>query len=364
MGTAGLEGLLQRRIRERDEYLSASMAEIVALGKRVNRGEATVEEYRRRAAEVEAKTGSLNSEIEGIQTQLGISRSGKHISYLTLEDKGPPSIIPGLLALAFLAALLYAASYLYLHSMCVPVDISYRAPKMISLLQLVEDKSPTDYQMICAHVDRIGYLTSGSSMASGSELLMSDSHLDYYLDDRMTAGILVHEACHNMMHSIIGGFAGLEEKDVERPCERMRYLFLLKSGYYPDYPAMQEALAMERYGRDDLFYTSGIPSALLPFQKDKIYKYDAKAEPYCLKTRLTASESQGGKGRGVTITNAGNTTVHCGFIELISDGLEYPLGCGELEPGESYMTGADFALKPDAKYTVRVSGCKGSVEHL
>jgi len=365
MGVPGLEGLLQRRVRERDEYMSASMAEIVALGKKVKRGEATVEDYQRKAAEVEAQSGSLNAEIEGIQAQLGISRSGKHISYSMLDDKGQPSMIPGLLIIAFLVALLYAASYLYTNSMCVPVELSHRAPKLLSLLALVRDKSPTDYRMLCKYTTGIDYLnTDGMSWAQLGRIQLSAGTMDYFKDDRQTAGILVHEGCHNMMYSIIGGFGGLQEKDVERPCERMRYLFLLRSGYYSDYQAMQDALALERYGREDLFYTSGIPAVLMPFQQNKVYKNSPRAEPYCRRTRLTVSESQAGKGRGATISNSGNSTVHCGFIELTSDGVEYPLGCGELKPGESYMTGADFALKPDVKFTFRVSGCPDSVENL
>jgi hypothetical protein len=211
--------------------------------------------------------------------------------------------------------------------------------------------------MLCRYSQRVEYVYQGVSTASVNNVITIDTRL---LDDKddLPASVLVHEGCHNMMRAILGGRRGLSENDVERPCERMQYMFLYRSGYYKTYLDMVSALKSESYGRDRLFTTDKIPLALRSEANFQIYKNDASPESFCSQTKLHVKENEMKDDRiSLTFTNAGSTTMHCGLVELMVNDKEYPLDCFELAPGKSYTTDPQMGIVLWDKYMVRQIGC-------
>lgn len=270
-----------------------------------------------------------------------------------------------MLYLAFLLILVVLLLYIWSHhTHCVPVGLSTKTERILYLLFLIQEKSPQDYEMICKYVGEIDYKPGGGSFARqdririSSDFVLKSGTLD---EEIFRASVIVHEGCHAMMIGIMGGHSGMTEQEVERPCVRMQYLFMYRANYYKSYQDMQLGLSQESYGKERLHYTPGIPSALKPYWEDRIYRYSGNIEPYCGETVITAEKINKGGEFDLRITNSGNTTVHCGFLDLQVDGMEYPLDCSELKPEESYTTGKNFRIGSEQKVSLDIPGCDGVV---
>lgn len=263
----------------------------------------------------------------------------------------------------FLFIIIGILLHFYLNSYCIGVPMTMKAPDILDLMGLIKDKSPGDYEMICKYSKGIDYIGDATPQSHGGNIMISDAYLGYSengdkteKDDRVLAGYVIHEACHNMMYQIMGGYSKNRENDVERPCERMRYMFLYRVGYYKSYADMVNALAGEEYGKKPLNPT-GMNSAFRQISEDPIYKYGS-LEQYCEKTSLiTEKIKDSPQGYHVTLKNAGETDINCGTIEFLVNGVEYPLNCFDLSPGQTYQTGEDFTLKNTDIYSARIAGC-------
>jgi len=150
-----------------------------------------------------------------------------------------------------------ALLYVYLHLHCISVPLTVKAPDIIALLDLIKAESPGDYDMLCRYSTGMDYVGGLKAMSHGGRIMVSNSLLGYNDDggkteknDKILAGNLAHEGCHNMMHSIMGGYGKNYWADVERPCVRMQYMFMYREGYYKTYSEMINALAKEQYGKN------------------------------------------------------------------------------------------------------------------
>jgi hypothetical protein len=255
--------------------------------------------------------------------------------------------------------------YVYLNSHCVSAPITVKAPDILALLDLIRDESPGDYEMICKYSTGIEYVGGAKAMSHSNKIMVSDANIGYNengekieKNDKILAGNIIHEACHNMMYGVMGGYGKTPERDVERPCERMRYMFMYREGYFKSYSEMINALSREEYGKKPL-QTSTISAVFRQTDTDKYYKagfLSAYCEKVSLKTERTSVTPQDYR---LTFENAGSVNIHCGTIELLVNEVEYPLDCFDLAPGEKYQTGKDFKLTTGDVYSVRIVGCQG-----
>jgi len=67
--------------------------------------------------------------------------------------------------------------------------------------------------MLCRYSTGMDYVGGLKAMSHGGRIMVSNSLLGYNDDggkteknDKILAGNLAHEGCHNMMHSIMGGY--------------------------------------------------------------------------------------------------------------------------------------------------------------
>ena len=253
--------------------------------------------------------------------------------------------------------------YFYLNSHCVSVPVTIKAPDILALLDIIKDKSPGDYGMLCEYSTGIDYVGGAKAMSHSNRIMLSDSSLGYNengdkveKNDKILAGNIIHEACHDMMYGVMGGYGKNTENDVERPCERMRYMFMYRVGYYKSYSEMVNALAGEEYGTKPL-ETSGISAIFRQTDSDKSYKYGF-LDAYCKKINLKTERVNENTGDyKLSFQNTGDVNIHCGTIELLVNGLEYPLDCFDLAPGQKYQTGKDFTLRAGDVYSVTITGC-------
>jgi hypothetical protein len=254
--------------------------------------------------------------------------------------------------------------YFYLNSHCVSAPITVKAPDILALMDILKAESPGDYEMLCKYSSEgIDYVGGAKAMSHSNRVMLSDSSLGYNSNgekieknDMVLAGNLVHEACHNMMYGVMGGYGKNLEKDVERPCERMRYMFMYREGYYKSYSDMVNALAREEYGKKPM-QTSSISAVFRQSDADKYYKYSFLST-YCAKAKLTTERvNEPPQEYRLTFKNTGDVNIHCGTIELLVNDVEYPLDCFDLAPGETYQTGKDFKLVPGDAYSARITGC-------
>ncbi len=254
--------------------------------------------------------------------------------------------------------------YFYLNSHCIGVPVTVKAPDIVALLDLIRNSSPKDYEMLCKYGKGIDYIGEAAAASHGDRIMISNAYLGYSengdktnTEDRFLAGYIIHEACHNMMYNVMGGYGKNRENDVERPCERMRYMFMYRAGYYKSYAEMIKNLANEEYGKKAPGSTTKISSVLSQGGEDKIYKYGSLGQ-YCEKTTLKTEKTiENSEGYKLTFQNTGETDINCGTIELLINDVEYPLDCSELLPGQTYQTGKDFKLKNEDTYSARITGC-------
>lgn len=276
------------------------------------------------------------------------------------QDTSVLKVIKYLTVFIILSSLLL---HLYLNIHCISAPIAVKAPDIMALLDLIKAESPGDYDMLCKYSSGIDYVGGVKAMSHSDRIMASDALLGYddkgakvEKNDKILAGNIIHEACHNMMYSIMGGYGKSIERDVERPCERMRYMFLYREGYYKSYTEMISALSKEEYGKKSLT-SSGISAVFRQSDTDKYYKYGF-LNVYCSKATLEAERVNVDEGEyKLSFKNTGKVNIHCGTIELIVNDIEYPLDCFDLEPGKTYVTGKDFKLKPGDIYSVRIVGC-------
>jgi hypothetical protein len=255
------------------------------------------------------------------------------------------------------------ALHFYLNSHCISAPITIKAPDILALLDIIKDESPGDYEMLCKYSTGIDYVGGAKPVSHGSRIMVSERSLGYNEDgekveknDKILAGNIIHEACHNMMYAVMGGYGKSRERDVERPCERMRYMFMYREGHYKSYSDMVNALAREEYGIKSL-QTSGISEVFRQTESDNYYKYGV-LNTYCEKAKLeTGRLSETSQEYRLTFKNAGEVNIHCGTIELLINEVEYPLDCFDLAPGEKYQTGKDFKLAAGDTYSARIVGC-------
>ncbi|MCX6694723.1 MAG: hypothetical protein NTU61_00285, partial [Candidatus Altiarchaeota archaeon] len=364
-----IRNMIEGRRKRRDEFAHEAMLRTEELGRKLSNKEISKHEYDGEAQKIKAKIESMNEEMGPLEALHQGETQEKKPEEKVNEEAGPVNFWIYAAAGFVLVAILV---FIYLNSSCVNVSFSTKAPRILSLLQLVGDKSPGDHEMICRYVDGIDYRQSYSSggyariPAEGQKMdrtiILSSVMMDYYNDDdSMVAGVLVHEACHYMMNTIMGGFDGMKEEDVERPCERMRYMFLYRAGRYGSYKEMVGALSNEAYGKTVLYRSSGIPSALKQYREDRIYRFTGNVEDYCKETKLEVKGTEQVDGYSLQLTNTGGTVINCGFVELTVNGREYPLDCFDLAPGQSHATGPDLKIERGESYNVRVAGCPDAV---
>jgi hypothetical protein len=254
--------------------------------------------------------------------------------------------------------------YYYLTSSCVPVSVfSIYRGKIHDVMELIKDASPGDYEMICGHIGLIqvgvhrGSFLFPSAEAGKHVVSFSLTMLDYGTD-RMIAGILVHESCHAMMYDLRGDLNHLTDKEIERPCERMRYRFLYEVGYFKSFDQMVRGLSGEDYGEDftgEQAFTASSAQSLRAYFRKRFEGSDVS--DYCRQTALKVEEIPAVDGFDLLFTNVGKTIIHSGFIELQVNGREYPLESAELKSGDSLRTGDDFRLKRGDGYRAKVVGC-------
>jgi hypothetical protein len=277
------------------------------------------------------------------------------------EDVSVLRVLKYTLAIFAIAGILL---HLYLNSHCIGAPLATKAPDILALLDVIKDNSPKDYEMICKYSKDIDYVGDATPESHGERIIISNAYLGYSengdkteKDDKLLAGYVIHEACHNMMYQVMGGYGKNKENDVERPCERMRYMFMYRAGYYKNYTEMINALSTEEYGKKNPASATKISSILRQTEEDKTYKYGSLGR-YCEKTKLKTEKTSENPGRyALTFQNTGETTINCGTIELLINGVENPLDCYELLPGQAYQTGKDIKLKNEDTYTARITGC-------
>ena len=268
--------------------------------------------------------------------------------------------------LIFLAALFLLIIYALTNMHCVSVGISFDTLRMNSLLSMMKSDTPEYYDFVCDHLAkvssywmRVGYYTVDNIHdRERRSVSLTNSLLDRNM--KYAAGVLVHETCHGMQIDIMEGKFGLTQEEVERPCVRMQYMYLYKSGYYSSYARMLDALDNRGYGRDYTLFS--VPDPLKPYMGDKYYRGEKSVKYYCDSSSLEAERTrscdlQGQCLEDIIIRNSGGTRIHCGLLDFRVDGREYPLGCWLLEPGQSYKTGENFRISADSRVSVWVTGC-------
>ena len=259
-------------------------------------------------------------------------------------------------AIVLILVLASAWIFIYLNSSCIRVNFSANMFELFDILDYLEKASPKDLDMICKYSDSISTKQGTVSQAYTGKIIITNNLIEHY-PQRMVSSILVHEGCHNLMHRLYGGYQGLNEAEVERPCERMRYMYLLRAGEYSSYHQMIEALTRERYGREELYHSSSIPAVFMKYKGDTLYQGDSSPLPYCQKTKLTVEPITFNGVTNLAFRNDGSTIIHCGLIDFRVNGTEYPLDCHELKPGASHLTGKHFRLGENDKYTSELVGC-------
>jgi hypothetical protein len=368
-GQDALDKQMRERTRLRDSFVRESVNAMEELGKRVRAGEIEKGEYDRKVAEIQGRIKSLNTEVDQVRNQAGVQErpAPQEKYYVSMGRASKRSEnkrnLEFILIVASVLGLIFGIPYLYTHMMCVPVAFSSQAPRIISLLGLIQKKSPADYDLMCRYVKNLEF-TTGNKPTSYSEGTLQVP-LQYLTqpDDMTTAGLLIHDTCYQMMRSVIGGRKGMSEEDVERPCVRMKYMFLYRAGYFKSYEETVAALAAEKQGFGSNTVGANINLAFMDYQKERIYKYEGDVDEYCSKTKLRVEKLPDAGKYSIVLTNTGSTTIHCGFVELRVDSLEYPLACAELAPGRSYQSGQDFKLIGGEQYSVRVTGCDDATEY-
>ena len=362
-----LENLIKKKEKERDGFINSSFEKLSKLKEDLRYDRIDHAAYEKEHQEIKRKIEELNAEISGLGLKAGIkSKDSEKDEKEATQKPDITSYLPSspyfyLIFMIFaFSAIIYLLSNYY---ECVPVNISSKMFDIFSLLSLIEKGSKQDYRMICSYVDGIDYVTGYGSYAEGAGgniRLSSNYVLGNYpgVSDEEKASVIVHEACHVMMWKIMGGRYPMTEQEVERPCVRMQYMYMYRAGFFDTYEDMLSALSKEEYGRDRLLYTSGIPQVLRQYRDDKIYKYSGNVEPYCSKSDIEVKKVKlKDNFYDIQITNTGTTIIHCGFLGLTADGLEYPLNCAEIYPGQSYTTGVNFHLENGQEVSIEITGC-------
>ena len=359
-----------QKAAEIEQQLKAASTKISMLRTRMATGESAGEkqepEQETIMPEVTAKPVLIKQAAvekkEKLQEPQKEERTAITLGYETFnEDVSVTRVLKYTIAIFIIGGVLL---HFYLNSYCLSAPVTMKAPDILALLGLIKDKSPGDYEMLCKYSKGIDYLGEATPESHGDNIIISNAYLGYSEngdktenDDRILAGYVIHEACHNMMYQVMGGYGKNRENDVERPCERMRYMFMYRVGYYASYMDMVNALAKEEYGKKPLNPTTGISSAFRQLKEDPIYRYGSLGQ-YCEKTRLgTEKTIESPQGYYVTFKNAGQTDINCGTIEFLVNGVEYPLNCFDLSPGQTYRTGEDFKLKNLDVYSAGIAGC-------
>lgn len=358
---------LKQKEKERDEFLNESLERLSNLARDLKDGRIDKDAYDKEHEEIKKNVSLLNSKISSLKSMSGINDldegdTEKELKHSSLKSRNPMLYL--FLIIVIIPLGIYLLSQYYT---CVPVNISTKILEIFDLLNVIEKNSPKDHDMICKYVDGIDYIYTSMSYAGGrggnirlgSEYVLTDEH---GISKTERASIIVHEACHIMMGKIMGGRYPMTEKEVERPCERMRYMFLYRAGHFRTYQEMVNGLSREQYGRERLIYTGGIPQILQQFEKDKIYMGSGDIRPYCSKTDITVKKINIDENRfDVQIKNNGTTLIHCGFINLDVGGKEYPIDCMELNPGEVHTTSRNLQLKQGQSISIEVVGCKKKI---
>jgi hypothetical protein len=349
---------LKTLMQKRDRLVYESINQMEELSQRLRRGEIDRPTYTQKVAAIEKQIADANTQVNLHQSKEAQEIQRRHVDYI--QPTVPPHVrgspyAPMKYAVALVAVmvlLVYAAS----HYQCIPVSFTSKMPRIFSLMDLLQQKSPDDYRMLCRYSNGIDYTPDSSLSATPDAILLSAPSMARS-DDREMAGVIVHEACHNMMRSIMGGRGGMKESEVERPCVRMQYLSMYRTGFYKSYLEMVDDLAREPYGRDNLPTTSRIPPPIRRLQGEKLYEYDPDVKEYCSGVILQVTRAPVSGGYNLRLANRGTKKIHCGFVELTVNRREYPLDCQELAPGQSHTTGRDFVLQSIDTYNVKVVGC-------
>ncbi|MFH1721396.1 MAG: hypothetical protein ABH950_02190 [Candidatus Altiarchaeota archaeon] len=362
--------LLKLKKADRSDIVEASLDRIKELKYRVASKSAKREKTQEDIQRIKNKINGLDLEIADLKSELEGRRPEKKIKI----GEDPKTFVPNLFFIVpiLLVLLAVALSIQYYTTLCPKVGLSSNMFRIIELLTFIEERSPKDHDMVCSYVEDIDYTMGSVSKAFNdatvrltAEGVLSPSKTDS--DEIFKSSVIIHEACHIMMRTIQGGHGGLIEKDVERPCVRMQYMYMYRAGMFGDteksYLRMVEDLKGEQYGAKILLHTQQIPKVMQKYQEDKIYKRDASVEEYCSRTSLNVElidgpESENASLMDLNLENNGSSIIHCGFIELLADSMEYPLDCWELAPGQEHQTGKNFHLSKDQTVDIRVVGCE------
>ncbi|MBN2517706.1 MAG: hypothetical protein JXB14_02585, partial [Candidatus Altiarchaeota archaeon] len=231
------------------------------------------------------------------------------------------------------------------------------------LMEVIKRYSPRDHEMICDYVDTIDLTDSSMSLYKKdiekprNPIYMARDHmywtyqqLDKETEDIIAAGILVHESCHAMMYSVMGGFSGMTTPELERPCEGMRYYCMYLAGRYGSYEEMVLDFAGESYGKTKKWGDYNFANAVSNFQA---FGGDS-ALLFCARADLKPEKVPKSGGFQIKITNNGTKMLHCGLINIDDGRLVYPMGCAGLEPGDSYIFKEYIFSDP---VTISIWGC-------
>lgn len=351
---------LEDKKREAELLIRESSERIKVLGEMLQRKEITRKEYQGEVEGVQGRIKRAREEIDSIKKEYCIEEKPARSPYELVRG----SFLWAAVKLKWLSVpiVLYLFMvYFFYSSSCVKVSVmAVHSQRIVNLLHFMEDASPGDYSMICGNVDRVQ-----AGMHPGAYALIPEGEdertisigrgvLDYF-DDFHVGGVLVHEACRFMMYDTLGDFSDLTDKEIERPCERMRYRYLYEMEHYKSFDEMIDALAEDTYGKSFTGEQMSMQASMDSLKTH--YRRIADVESHCSRLKLRVQKVDERDRFYLRFINDGKESIHSGLIELKVNGREYPIASVVLASGESYDTSDDFKLSEGDAYSAGLVGC-------
>jgi ribosomal protein L40E len=256
-------------------------------------------------------------------------------------------------AIFFILILLVVSSFgyiLYKTPTCsIIVGESVRGDAEIfwKAVDILKDKAPYQYDMLCRYVDRVNFYGSrwvppsaGGLYPHGTKVIHLYSQYGKIHgkdQEKLFAGLVAHETCHSMMSEIRGGLGMLTAAEIENPCEIQNYFVLYKTGYYDNYTDPYERMLYELNHRGLAYVGHGVDTYDIP-------------NDYCKGAKISAEKRDG----TLEVKNTGLNLVNCALIHLKIDGVTHPLECGDLQPGESAVLTSEYFKNA---VSLKIFGC-------
>ncbi len=365
--------ILSVKQEQRGQAAKDSLAKLADLKKAVARRTTDAETPKRELARIKNLISSLELEMADIRAEMEARRPPRRVRAGREVKTSLPNILVIVPVILVLVAAVLAVDYYA--GLCPKVSVSSKMFRLIDMLSFIEQRSPQDREMLCSYVSSLDYRmpadTGGDDpttlrLPTGELLEPSSSDTD----EVIKTSVLVHEGCHAMTYALREDAGSLTADEAERTCLRLQYRYLYRAGLYGklerSYDRMVEDLAANAYQKAVDAYTYPTEKVMERFRSSPENR-QSLAQGFCNQTSLNVSVQEHENRAGLfdlAIENTGSSLIHCGFIDLHVNGLDYPLGCGVLEPGATHRTGSHFSLATNQSITFGVVGCENTTRSI